>query len=240
MKKTLLSLLCIVSAELMGFAENEIAMIDVGGGLPSLLTAEASVIPLRHWHVGMGYGIAPSAGTGGPALKLDGGNTATLVTGTLIRLNPQLSHSFSTLTPFIRFFPNDTGFYAQGMCGILFTKSKFSSNLTNIFGEEIEGGTIGGSINNTILLPTLSLGHILKREMMFLNVNIGLTYLYDISTRVQLDATIPDSQGGGAANTAALNKLSNELSSEANEKLNEYESKNRFIPSFTLAIGIFL
>ena len=240
MKSTLLILLCVMPLQAIALSEKDIATIDVGGGVPTMLAIEASVIPLKRLHLGVGYGLFPGVATGGLAIKLKGGNTATLINGTFIRLDPHLDHTFSSLSPFVRYFPNESGFYVQAMLSMFYTKSSFTNNLRTIFGEDIEGGNIYGSINNTILMPTLSIGHLLKKDLFFLNVNIGLTYIYDISSTMELSATIPDSYGGASNNQSALTKLQNELGAESTKELNRYREDNKFIPSFTVAIGMYL
>lgn len=214
--------------------------VNVGFGSPQLTSLEASVRPLQKWSFGLSIGGLPGNGPNGllsPTFKLPSQNI-TLDNGTHLQLHePSVNVMLYSVCPFVRFFPNPTGFYLQMTLGALRARNKLSSTIKDVTGTTISGAAYSGEVDVTQILPTLSMGHLFASELFVFSINMGFTFIANLSTSARFVGTLPDSLGGSSA-AEDLNQQGTELTTQAaNKASDDFRKQVQIIPSIQLLFG---
>lgn len=216
--------------------------LDLGVGFPQLTSVELGIQALTRLQVGFSYGMIPGGGSGGgisPKYSLPSQNVI-LSNGLYVTVqDPSVTVSFSSLCPYLRYFPNSTGFYLQFTLGILKVHNVLGASLYDVNGNQIPGATASGTIDVTQYLPTLSMGHTFNSKLFFYSVNMGFTAIANLSFESKFDNNLPDAFGGSATNQAAMDQLNSKNAEAAAKASDEFKQLVSFLPSLQFAFGFF-
>lgn len=214
--------------------------VDFGVGFPQLPSIELAVQPLKRWQLGASYGILPggSGGVVSPKYVLPSQNV-TLSTGLHLTVHePTVSISFSSLCPFLRYFPNTTGFYLQFTLAMLKASNTLSAELHDVSGNQIPGAKASGTVDVTQYLPTLSIGHIFNSRLFYFSVNMGLSAVANMTIDTHFESYLPDSVGGSAANQTAIDQINEKNKEAASKASDEFRQVISFLPSLQFVFGL--
>jgi len=214
--------------------------VNVGFGAPQLTSIEAGLRVFEKWQFGLSLGGLPGNGPNGlltPTFKIPSQNV-TLTNGTHLQLyEPNVNVMLYSVAPFVRFFPNPSGFYLQMTLAGLRAQNKVTSEIKDVNGTTIPGASYDGQITVTQLLPTLSIGHIFASELFVFSLNMGFTFVASLSSDARFTANLPDALGGTTA-AEDLNQQASQLAtSAANDASNEFRKQVSVIPSIQFLFG---
>ncbi|MBI4404427.1 MAG: hypothetical protein HY537_09715 [Deltaproteobacteria bacterium] len=219
--------------------EGRTLAIDIGAGMPQLLTLQGAVLVINKFQLGFSYGLIPSNNFLGPDIDLPA-NEVTLANGQSYTVRPKASVGLSSMMPFIRYFPSQTNFYVQLGWALFKTKINVHGNFQELSGNVIDDALVSGVATLTQSLPTLSIGHVFTTNIYFFNISLGASFFGTLYTDFGLAGVLPEAMGGNAGNQVALGELKKRMDIEINKAFDEHKAKILFIPSVLVSFGIIL
>lgn len=209
--------------------------LDIGAGLPNTAFAEAQVLVTPRLQFGFAYGMLPVVDALLSSFQLPS-QDFNLATGIPARVTPSLTGSFSTLSPFVRYYPRENNFYLQFSLTLIQLKLKVTGDLTEqITGQKV--GLIGANLTVTQPLPTLSVGYLFSGHEYYINFSIGASFFTSAFTSIELTGLIPDALGGTDGNQSALGQIRDSFNEGVNNATAEFRNAYPIMPSLIISFG---
>lgn len=234
------ALLCLsfLAPPVFGAALEKTVSIDVGAGVPQLMSVGAQVL-IRPWlQAGLGYGLYPAGIAMTPDMETE---SVTLVNGVTYDLSPSNILNLSMLSPYLRIFPAENNFYFQFTYNML---RAVNTVRTNLVPQDSDEDTLSNAFifNVTTIqpIPTVSIGHIFTGKLMFINISLGASFLLNPSTTVTVTTSLPDEVGGSLLNSDSAEQAKVDIKNAISDLSKNLQNQLFIIPSLFFSVGFVL
>lgn len=210
---------------------------DIGLGMPEVLFLHGQVQAMKRWQFGVGYSYLPTGGFLGQTIT---GNptSITLADGLSYATSPTVVPTANYLSAFVRFFPAENNFYFQFTYSLLQMNAHVTSGLENTdLATILTGALVSADVVFKQILPTVSIGYLFMGRFFFANVALGASWVGTLSTKVTVNALIPDAVGGSAGNQQALTQFQTDIERQGRLAVADIRTRFPIFPSLSVSFG---
>lgn len=220
-----------------GNAKRSPFSLEIGAGLPQLISLQTDIAAGNSFEFGVGAGIAPVSGRvndklGSTTANVDLGNTHSY------QLQPSTTFNLVGFYPFLRYYPWNSNFYLQAAFEVLIGWSKFGGTLQDLTSNQSYSDVITGSFSTIKSSFTLSIGYRPSvTSDFFMNFGLGVSWYHDFSYDLSVGGTLPSGLTATPAGQQRFNQAVANLQNQLSGTLDQYRSTPAFLPSATFSLG---